>query len=105
MRAALFPNNGLAPPRVPPTPEEARAIKRRCADALVSTIPAPIARILFATSDVTEMMRQAEEWLGVLDDAYMNKWMVFGIIELLVVRLIPELAEKGVVELMGERLG
>lgn len=42
--------------------------------------------------------------LDVFSDAYCNKHLVYGILELILVRLMPELAEKGVVELWKERL-
>ncbi|KAK3333647.1 PXA domain-containing protein [Cercophora scortea] len=42
--------------------------------------------------------------LDLFDDAYCNKHLVYSIIELVLVRLMPELAEKGVVGLWAERL-
>lgn len=45
--------------------------------------------------------------MGIIDvfgDAYCNKHLMYSIIELVLVRLMPELAEKGVVELWEERL-
>jgi hypothetical protein len=45
--------------------------------------------------------------MGIVDvfgDAYCNKHLMYSIIELVLVRLMPELAEKGVVELWEERL-
>ncbi|KAI1273603.1 PXA domain-containing protein [Xylaria sp. FL0933] len=45
--------------------------------------------------------------IGIVDifsDAYCNKHLVYGILELVLVRLIPELAEKSVGELWEERL-
>jgi len=44
---------------------------------------------------------------GVLDvfgDAYCNKHLVYSILELILVRLLPELTDKGVLELWGERV-
>ncbi|KAI1124355.1 PXA domain-containing protein [Nemania abortiva] len=44
---------------------------------------------------------------GIVDmfsDAYCNKHLIYGILELVLVRLVPELAEKGVGELWEERL-
>lgn len=41
----------------------------------------------------------------VLSDEYCNKHLMYGVLELILVRLMPELAEKGVVELLEERLG
>ena len=42
--------------------------------------------------------------LDVFSDAYCNKHLVYGILELVLVRLLPELAERGVLELWGERI-
>jgi hypothetical protein len=42
--------------------------------------------------------------LDVFGDAYCNKHVVYAIVELILVRLLPELAEKGVLELWAERI-
>jgi hypothetical protein len=42
--------------------------------------------------------------LDVFSDAYCNKHLVYAILELVLVRLMPELAEKGVVELLSDRI-
>jgi len=42
--------------------------------------------------------------LDVFGDAYSNKHLVYGIVELILVRILPELAEKGATELWAERL-
>jgi hypothetical protein len=44
---------------------------------------------------------------GILDlfsDAYCNKHFMYGVLELVLVRLMPELAHKGIIELWEERL-
>ncbi|KAF2503293.1 hypothetical protein BU16DRAFT_448037, partial [Lophium mytilinum] len=105
VRATLFPNNGLAPPRQPPTPAEAQAIKHRCAATLLALLPDPVVATFYATRQPDQMRVQVESLLDCLGDAYLNKHLVFAILELIVVRLVPEIAEKGVVELMEERLG
>ncbi|KAI1169957.1 PXA domain-containing protein [Nemania sp. FL0916] len=54
-----------------------------------------------------EMRTLAEIETGIVDifsDAYCNKHLVYGILELVLLRLVPELAEKGVGELWEERL-
>ncbi|KAK7521233.1 PXA domain-containing protein [Phyllosticta citriasiana] len=102
LRAALFPNNALAPPRVAPSPEEELAIKRRAAQAVLAATPAAVRPRLFGRA---RPKRQVERLLDVLGDPYLNKHLVFGLVELVVVRLLPELGEKGVDALMEERLG
>lgn len=42
--------------------------------------------------------------LDVFSDEYCNRHLLYGILELVLVRLMPELAEKGVAELWEERL-
>ncbi|KAF3770490.1 hypothetical protein M406DRAFT_354475 [Cryphonectria parasitica EP155] len=42
--------------------------------------------------------------LDVFSDSYCNKHLMYSALELVLVRLIPELAEKGVEELLEERL-
>ncbi|GAP91106.1 putative PXA domain-containing protein [Rosellinia necatrix] len=57
--------------------------------------------------DDEEERRLAEIETGIVDifsDAYCNKHLIYSILELLLVRLVPELAEKGVGELWEERL-
>lgn len=54
-----------------------------------------------------EARRLFEIEAGIVDifsDAYYNKHLIYGILELVLVRLVPELAEKGVGELWEERL-
>ena len=57
--------------------------------------------------DAEEERVLSEIETGVLDvfgDSYCNKHLMYGIVELVLVRLMPELAEKGVIELWEERL-
>ncbi|KAK2062811.1 hypothetical protein LY76DRAFT_504939 [Colletotrichum caudatum] len=52
-----------------------------------------------------QMLTEIEEGiLDVFSDEYCNKHLVYSILELILVRLMPELAEKGVAELWEERL-
>lgn len=104
VRATLFPNNTLGPPRKTPNVEEARLIKRRCATTLLGLIPRRVAAIFFASENSAVQAVHMEELLDCLDDAYLNKHLIFQIVELFVVRLVPELGERGVTELLEERL-
>lgn len=51
------------------------------------------------------MLAEVEEVLEIFSDSYMNKHLVFGIVELCIVRLLPEVGEMSVRELMETRLG
>jgi hypothetical protein len=105
LRTSLFPNNTLGPARQAPSAEETKCIKRRCATKLLSLFPQKAARAYFASESQMEQLEQVEILLGCLDDAYLNKHLIFQIVELVVVRLMPELGERGVGELLEERLG
>jgi len=105
IRATLFPNNTLGPPRTTPSVEETMNIKRSCASALLGLLPAPVAATFFASKSQLEQLQQVEALLDCLDDAYLNKHLIFQVVELIIVRLVPELGEREVHELMEERLG
>ncbi|KAK0737037.1 hypothetical protein B0T21DRAFT_364287 [Apiosordaria backusii] len=69
------------------------------------------AAIFFTTSEEETTTPGEEEILaeierGILDvfsDAYCNKHLVYSLVELILVRLMPEIAERGVLELWAER--
>lgn len=104
IRATLFPNNSLGPPRQPPSDEEKKAIKRRCAASLLNLLPPNLAAAFFANQKSDAQLVYIEELLSCLDDMYLNKHLVFQIIELVVVRLVPELGVDGIHDLMEGRL-
>lgn len=115
-RAALFPNNAPGPARKVPDAVEILALKRKCAEAVVGVLPGAVGARFFGVAgqaagerDVKETTREAivgevDLLLGVLGDAYLNKHLIFGVVSLVVGRLAPELGEKGIGELMRERV-
>ncbi|KAF2030638.1 hypothetical protein EK21DRAFT_111731 [Setomelanomma holmii] len=103
MRATLFPNNALGPPRQPPSDDEAKQIKHRCAISILDLIPPRVAALYFASRDHKAQILFIEDVLGCLDDTYLNKHLIFQIVELIVVRLVPELGVRGVRDMMEER--
>ena len=102
-RSALFPNNAPAPPRIVPTASEQLLIRQRCAEAILILIPARIQDVYFGAG-IDRRIREVEEVLDVFGDRYCNKHLLYGVVELIIVRLIPEMAENGVEELLQERL-
>lgn len=102
-RSALFPQNAPGPARRTPLPEEQLLIRRRCAETILSLIPVRVQEI-YLGPDSDRRRREAEDVLNVLSDPYCNRHLLYGVVELLIVRLMPELAEKGVIELSDERL-
>jgi hypothetical protein len=104
LRATLLPNNALGPTRQSPSDEEAQAIKHQCAATLSNSAPPKVAAAFFASPEREEQIRQIEDLLSCLDDTYLNKHLVFQIIELVVLRLFPELGDRGIKELFEERI-
>jgi hypothetical protein len=108
LRVALFPGNARGPPAPePPSNEERLQVRKRCAEAVLSLVPPLVSRVYFnVDSDKDgedEMIRQVEEILDVFGDAYLNKHLVYNILELVIVRLVPELGESTPSELLSER--
>ncbi|WQF75982.1 Putative Phox-associated domain-containing protein [Colletotrichum destructivum] len=57
------------------------------------------------SGDWRQMLSEIENGiLDVFSDEYCNKHLVYSVLELVLVRLMPELTEKGIVELWEERL-
>lgn len=105
LRATVFPNNALGPPRQIPSDEEAEEIKGRCAASLLNLLPVPVAAAFFASRDRDLQLLQIEDVLSCLDDTYLNKHLIFQIVETIILRLVPELGERGVRDLLEERTG
>ncbi|KAF2091653.1 hypothetical protein K490DRAFT_70449 [Saccharata proteae CBS 121410] len=103
LRTTLFPNNTPGPARAVPDAEETLAIRSRCAAALLDVVPAIVKPRFFGRADDAAMQADVEAILDLLGDAYLNKHLVFAIIEAVVLRLMPEMGDMGVQELMEER--
>lgn len=102
-RAALFPNNAPAPPREIPSEPEQLLIRRRCAEAILSLVPIKIQGVYFGPGK-ERRVTEVEDMLNIFEDSYCNKHLLYGAVELILIRLMPELAEKGIEELLEERL-
>jgi hypothetical protein len=106
VRRVLFPSNTFPRhPKTPPTAAETLALRRRAAEAVLACLPPAVANVYLGTGDGVEQRAQLELWLDLLGDPYCNKHLVFAVLELLVVRLVPELSERAVAELLAERIG
>lgn len=125
IRAALFPLNAPAPPTPPPSAAEALGLRRAAAEGLLGLLPRWVGGVYFGrTKDAgtegegtegegtegggTEgerQVREVEELLDVFADPYLNRHLLYALVDLVVVRVLPEMAERGVGELRGERVG
>lgn len=103
-------STGAGPPHVPPPDENPK--KRN--DATLSSRPKGHSRefdvpnqtpLENGSEDEERRLSEIEEGIvDIFSDGYFNKHLIYGILELVLVRLVPELAEKGVGELWDERL-
>ncbi|KAG5964527.1 hypothetical protein E4U57_005207 [Claviceps arundinis] len=119
LRGSLFPHNapGTSSMFPPSSDAELRALRRRAATALWTMIPPSVGRMYFGgglwaamgmAADVGHdeaMVDELEGLLEVVGDRYCNKHLMYSIVELILVRLMPELQERGVEDLLQERLG
>jgi hypothetical protein len=92
----MFPNNSLGPGRVPPTPEEAVLLRAKCAASIIAALPPIVVKTVFANRGKEEVEKQVEGMLEAFGDAYLNKHLIIGVVDLVVVRLFPELVEQRV---------
>ncbi|KAF1350823.1 PXA domain-containing protein, partial [Delphinella strobiligena] len=100
IRTNLFPNNTLGPGRVPPTDDEALEIKRQCASAMIRALPEFIRLKLFASQEPAAIQIEAEEMLDAFGDPYINKHVLFALVDLVFSRLFPEIQEQNISALL-----
>lgn len=93
IRRAIFPDDALGPARVPPSEDEVVAIKRECARVIVEVVPPHFRATFFATKDVALMRNDVEGSLDMFADSYLNKHLIVNIVELVFLRLFPEIGE------------
>ncbi|OAP58062.1 hypothetical protein AYL99_07152 [Fonsecaea erecta] len=112
IRVLIFPNNTLGPPPPPPpSVEEARKIRSKAASDMLSLIPKPVGKRFFAVQNAEnaedeemEMRIEVEErLLGWTDDAELNKYLIYAILEHVLLKLVPEMKDKTPSELLAER--
>lgn len=106
LRQTLFPNYSLPPPAPPAPPaSEISNIKRTCALSILSLLPSTVWRRFLGGEETEEWVREVESELDIWGNEYLNKHLGYAILELIAVRVLPELGEQRVGELLKERLG
>ncbi|KAJ9653052.1 hypothetical protein H2198_007714 [Neophaeococcomyces mojaviensis] len=93
-------------PPAPLTPslEEQQEIKRNAAKSIIALIPEVVPHSYYATNDEEVIVDQLEaDLLSPFGDQYLNKHLVYGLVELILVKLIPELGEQSITDLLAER--
>lgn len=105
LRVALFPKNAMGPPAPPaPSLEERLEIQNKTARSILALLPKYVAHTYYSTSDEDKITSALEDdILRPFGDEYLNKHIVYGILELILVRIMPELGEQSVSALLAER--
>ena len=94
LRSTLFPGNHLLHQTraSPPSKAEKEAIRQQCAVSLLSLLPASVSTVYLGTTDAQAKTEAVETILDVLGDAYCLKHFLWATVELVLVRIMPELA-------------
>jgi hypothetical protein len=71
--------------------------------SILSLLPMRLATAFFASEKRDTQLSHIEEVLSSLEDSYLNKHLIFQIVELIILRLVPELGMRGVRDLMEDR--
>jgi len=61
------------------------------ANAIIDAIPEMARRVYFAGAQREDMIKDVQSILDVFGDAYLNRHFVFAVVEVIVVRLFPEM--------------
>ncbi|KAK9467943.1 PXA domain-containing protein [Lipomyces arxii] len=101
-RQTLFPNNGdMAPPRVYPDDDEKRKILRRVSDNILRVVPARVQNQVLGD----DAMQGVEALLSPFENKFANKHLLYFLFDMIIVKVLPELAEQTPEELKKWRLG
>ena len=73
--------------------------------SILDFIPPRVSRRFFASEEKEDWVREVEGELDVWGDGYLNRHLGYRMLELVVVRVLPEMGVKGVEELLRERIG
>lgn len=66
-------------------------MKHAAANAIIDALPEMVRKVYFAGAERADMVDDVEGILDVFGDAYLNRHFVFAVVEVLVVRLFPEM--------------
>jgi hypothetical protein len=95
----------MGPPAPPaPSPDERPEIRWRSASSIFTLLPRFATQTYYSTQDEDRIISAIEDdMLRPFEDEYLNKHIVYSILELVLVRIMPELGEQPVSALLAER--
>ncbi|KAI8581212.1 hypothetical protein K450DRAFT_270399 [Umbelopsis ramanniana AG] len=91
-RETLWPGGKFVTAGTLPTEEEQNALRIQAERKLVLAIPDIVERVLFETSDINVHQQCMSQALAPLQNPYINKHLVFYMVDLIVSTVFPELA-------------
>ncbi|KAK9366004.1 PXA domain-containing protein [Lipomyces kononenkoae] len=101
-RQTLFPNNGpMAEPRIYPTDDEKRAILKRVYGNILRVVPMRVRKQVLGD----DALQGLEELLSPFENKFANKHLLYFLFDMVIVKVLPELALKTPEELKVWRLG
>ena len=68
-------------------------------------MPTAVCKRFFGSEEREDWVGEVEGELDVWGDEYLNKHLGYAVLELIVIRILPEIGEQRVEELLRERLG
>ena len=93
----------MQPPRIPPTPSESVEIRHQAEFAALNALPDIVRKLLLGTEQQQEKENMTELF-DLLGRKECNKHLLMFMVDLMVVRLIPELSEMSPKELYDWRM-
>ncbi|KAK9382416.1 PXA domain-containing protein [Kockiozyma suomiensis] len=101
-RQALFPNNGrMAAPRIYPSDEEKKQILARVHKNILRVVPERMRKQVLGD----DALSGVEELLSPFENKFANKHLLYFLFDMVIVKVLPEMAEMTPEELKQWRLG
>lgn len=102
VRGTLFPNNGpMGPGRPFPSDEEQATIRATASNRLLTAVPESARFVLYGD----DPQKSVDGILDLFGNKYMNKHLVYNLLDHLVSKVAPELVEMTPQELLNSKLG
>ncbi|ORY90578.1 PXA domain-domain-containing protein [Syncephalastrum racemosum] len=98
-RNLLWPDGAFLRKSEAPTELECEHMRIRAERLLTVAIPAPVLHRLYETDDLNQLQMHIHDAVEPLQNKYINKHLMFLLVDLVASRLLPELLESGETEM------